>query len=492
MVGFREIPQTLRVPLFFAELDTSRLNTASEPQRGLVIGQITTAGILAPGLPVLYQGAEWIRAAAGPGSELARMAESYRAGDRFGELWVLPLADAAAGVAATGTVAFSGAASAPGTLNLYIGGERVQQLATPAQTAAQLATAFAATVNGLTDLPVTATASTATVTLSAKNKGANGNSIGLQLNHRGSAGGESTPTGLGVAITPMAGGTTNPAVDAALANLGDRTFDFIAFPFTDSASLASIKSFLAARWSWDKMLYGGAFAGFAGTLGEATAFGLAQNDPHLTVMPANGSPTPPALWAANLAGVCAVSLRADPGLPLHGLPLNVLAPPAEKRWSMSERNVLLHDGLSSHTVADDGTVVTETIITTYQRNTAGSPDDSQLFVERMYVIAAVIRNLRSFITTTFGRFKLADDGTRFRPGSKIVTPSILRDAILGRYRQLERQGLVQDYEAFAAALVVERNGSNRCRVDGLIPVVPIDQLRQFAALFQPRNSSQGA
>ncbi|MFC7611704.1 phage tail sheath subtilisin-like domain-containing protein [Teichococcus aestuarii] len=273
MVGFRDIPAALRVPLFFAELDNSQGNTGSEAQRTLVIGQMTAAGTLPAGLPVIDQGAEWRRGAAGAGSELARMAAAYRRRDSFGELHLLPLADAGAGVAATGSVAFTTAATAAGTLNLYVGGERVQMLVVPSQTPAQLATALAAAITAQPDLPVTAAAATSTVTLTAKNKGLNGNQLPLMLNYRGAAGGEATPAGLGVTLTQMTGGTTNPALDAALANLGDRTFDFIVCPFTDSASLASIRAFLAARWAWDRMLYGHAFAATAGTLGDATTFG---------------------------------------------------------------------------------------------------------------------------------------------------------------------------------------------------------------------------
>lgn len=489
MVSFREIPQNLRVPLFFAELDNSRANSGATTQRALIVGQMTAAGTLAAGIPVLLQGVDWARVAAGPGSMLAQMAEWYRKGDAFGEVYLLPLADAEAAVAATATVTFTAAATAAGALNLYIGGQRLQMAVSASQTVNDLATALAAAVTAATDLPVTAAAAAAVVTLTAKNKGATGNDLDLRLNHLGSAGGEVLPTGLGVTLTAFAGGATNPTVDTALANLGDQEFDFIAWPYTDTASLTAINTFLAARWAWDKMLYGGAFAGFRGTLGEATTFGLAQNGPHISIMPANGSPTPPWLWAANLTGACAVSLRADPGLPLHGLPLDVLAPPLAQRWEIGERNVLLWDGLSSHVVQPDGTVTTETIVTTYQRNAAGAADDSYLYVERLYTLMAVIRDLRAFSTSTFGRFKLASDGTQYRPGSNIVTPAVIKDALLGRYRELERRGLVQDYQQFADSLVVERNSTNRCRVDALLPVVPIDQLRQLAGLVQFRNAS---
>ncbi|WP_419900691.1 phage tail sheath subtilisin-like domain-containing protein [Roseomonas sp. USHLN139] len=490
MVSFRDIPQNLRVPLFYAELDPSRANSGATTMRALIIGQQLAAGTYAAGTPVLMEGVDAVKAAAGAGSMLALMAEWYRKRDSFGEVYLLPLADPGAGAAAAGSAIINSVPTSPGTLNLYIAGQRVQLLVSPSQTVAQIATALAAAINALADLPVTAAASTGTVTMTAKHKGLAAGAIDLRLNYLGAAGGETTPAGLSVTLAPISGGTTNPSVDAALANLSDQEFDVIVFPYTDTGSLTSIRTFMAARWAWDKMLYGHAFAGFRGTLGESTTFGLALNDPHLTVMPANGSPTPPWLWAANAAGAFAASLRADVGLPLHGLPLDVLAPPLASRWSIAERNVLLWDGLSSFSVAGDGTVTTETIVTTYQRNAAGVPDDSYLYVERGYVLAAVIRDLRAFVTSTYGRFKLASDTTAYRPGARIITPAVIEDALLGRYRELERQGLVQEYETFRAALVVERDGTNRCRVNGLLPVVPIDQFRVFAGLVQFRNAQE--
>jgi phage tail sheath gpL-like len=488
MVGFREIPQNLRLPLFFAELDASRANSGGQNQRTLIIGQHLSTGVLTAGSPVIMQTMSWLKTYAGPGSMLAAMAEWYRKRDSFGEVWLLPLADAGAAVAATGTLVFTGAATATGALNLYIGGRRLQMLVSASQTTAQLATALAAAINAEIDLLVTAAATTSTVTLTAKNKGAVGNDIDLRLNFLGSAGGETLPAGLALTLTPMTSGVTNPTLDTALAALSDKEFDFIVLPYTDTASLDAMKSFLAARWAWDRMLYGGAFAAFRGTLGAATTFGLGRNDAHVSVMPFNNSPTPAFLWAANTAAAYATSLRADPGLPLHGLALDVLAPPIENRFSASERNVLLYDGLSTFVAGDDGTVTTETIITTYQKNALGQADDSYLYVERLYVIAYVIRDLKAFITSTFGRFKLASNGAPTRAGSNIVTPDVIRDAILGRYRFLERLGMVQEYETFAANLVVERNSANRCRVDGLLPIVTIDQLRQVAAVIQPRNA----
>ncbi|MBX6382080.1 MAG: phage tail sheath subtilisin-like domain-containing protein [Microbispora sp.] len=493
-ISFSQIPSNLRVPLFYAELDNSQANTGTFTQRALIVGQMTSAGTLTPNTPALLQGIGWAKSNAGQGSQLALMAEWYRKRDPFGEVYLLPLADEAGATAATGSVAFTSAATASGTLYLYVSGVLVPVPITTSQTTAQIATAVAAAINANPDLPVTATASTSTVTLTAKNKGTLGNGIDIRLNYRGNRGGEATPAGLGVTITQMSDGATDPlpaTFTTAFANLADMPFDFIVFPYTDTNSLDALKAFLADRWAYNRMLYGGAFSAAKGTASTLTTLGAARNDPHVSVMGFNDSPTPAFCWAANYAGAAAVSLRADPGRPLQTLALDVLAPPIQSRFDLATRNTLLWSGVSTHTVGDDGTVRIETAITTYQKNSFGQPDDSYLYVERLYTLAAIIRRLQAKITNTFGRMKLANDDSNFRPGAGIVTPNIIRDLILAEYRAMVRDGLAQDYEAFKASLQVIRNSGNTCRVDALVPAVPIDQLRVLAALIQFRNAQVG-
>ena len=488
-VSFPTLPQSLRIPLFFAEVDNSQANSAPQTQRTLVLGAKTADGTAVADVAAIVQGVGVsARSLFGRGSQLAGMVEWYRKRDRFGEVWGLPVADNAASVSAVGEVVLSSAATAPGTLSVSVAGERVQVRVAAGQAVAAVATALAAAVSASVTLPVTAVAVAGVVTLTARNAGASGNEISIIVNAGGSAAGEATPAGLGVAVVAMAGGTATPALDAALLSLGDRQFDFIASAFTDAASLASLRAFLAERWSWDKMLYGGVFAAKQGNLAALATFGAAQNDPHLSVLGFPSSATPSWAWAANYAGAAAVSLKSDPGLPLQTLALDVSAPALADRFVPSDRNALLYDGISTHTVDDSDTVRLETCITTYQRNAFGDADDSYLYVEKMYVLSYVIRHLRAKVQSVFGRQKLADDGTLFAPGSSIVTPKVIRAAIVAWYRDLEYQGLVQDSDVFAANLVVSRNAGNRCRVDGVLPVVPVDQLRQLCALVQFRNS----
>ncbi|WP_248769135.1 phage tail sheath subtilisin-like domain-containing protein [Pseudomonas sp. MWU12-2345] len=490
-VPFSNIPANLRVPLFYAEVDNSQANSGAQTQRTLIVGQITASGNGVPGVPVLGQGVSDAKAKGGLGSMLALMTAAYKRSDPFGEVWFLPLSDAAGSVAATGTVAIVGSPTATGVISLYIAGQLISLTVTTGEAAADIATALAALVNGTGDLPVTATAATATVTLTAKNKGTGGNEIDLRLNYLGTSGGESVPAGLTLTLTLMSAGATNPVLDTALSNLGDEAFDIIVSPYTDTASLNSLKNLLndqTGRWSYASQLYGHVFSAQRGTLSTLATAGNARNNQHESIMGFYDSPSPAWIWAADMAGAAAVSLRADPGRPLHTLALStVLAPPPASRFDMPERNTLLWDGISTFTVASDGTVAIEGLITTYQVNSFGAPDDSYLKVETLFLLMYVLRDLQSLVTSKYGRVKLAANGTRFAPGSAIVTPNIIRADLIARYGTLEYNGFVQDSKAFAQALIVEKNATNPNRLDVLWPGTLIDQLDIFALLTQFRK-----
>jgi phage tail sheath gpL-like len=489
-IPFKNVPSNIRVPLFYAEVDNSRANNATINQRALIVGQITAAGAAVPNVPVISQGVSDAIIAGGPDSMLALMTAAYRLNDNFGEVWYLPLADDGAATAATGTVTFTSAATANGTLYLYVGGVRYAMPVLTTQTTAQLATALAAIINADAACPVNATAATSVVTLTAVNKGPCGNDIDLRLNYQGTRGGEVLPTGLVANIVQMAGGATAPSLTAAFSNLSGMAFDFIVCPYTDATSLDAFKTLLndtTGRWAWNVQLYGHFFAAYRGTLGALTTFGVTRNDPHGTVMGFNDSPTPNWIWAAALAGAVAGSVRADPATPLQTLALQgVQPPPLQSRFQLTDRNTLLFDGVSTFTVADDGTVAIENLITTYQKNAFGSPDDSYLEVETLFTLAFVLRALKSVVTSKYSRVKLAANGTRFAAGSNVVTPNVIRADIIAQYRTLEEAGLVQNGDAFKQALIVDKNASNPNRVDVLWPGTLINQLRIFALLAQFR------
>lgn len=486
-VPFATIPQNLRTPLFFVEFDNSMANTATSTQRTLLIGQMLDGATGKDSIPERITSGTQAAERFGRGSMLHTEAEAYFRNDTAGEVWVLPLADTESQTAAAGKLKITSAANDTGVISLYIAGIRVQMAVVATDTAEAIATGLAKVINRNTNLPVTAAAEADTVTLTAKNKGAHGNGIDIRLNYLGLTGGESTPSGFEMTITAMSGGNGAPDLLNGLANLKDRSFDFIVNPYTDTASLDVVKTFLAERWAWGKQLYGHSYGVITGTYGQLADFGEKRNDQHASLLGVNGSPSPDYQWSAAYTGAIAQSLRNDPGRPLQTLVISGVLPPDDtKILELTERNNLLHSGISTFTVDDDGTVRVENIITTYQKNAYGDNDDSYLQVETLYLLMFVSRYLRTQVTSKFGRMKLAEDGTRFAPGSAIVTPNIIRAELIAQYGFLEFNGHVQDAKGFAAGLKVERNSQNPNRVDVLWTGTLINQLRVFALLNQFR------
>ena len=488
-INFTHYPTSNRVPGVYVEMDPSQANAATVLQNSLLIGQVVSTGLATPDVPFLAESVVQVQQMCGIGSMLDQMAERYLARDPTGPLWLLPLQDNAAGNAAAGSIAITGTCTASGTVNLYVGGQLVQCLAHTGDTATVVAQSLMSAITGNPALGVHATAAAGTVTVTSVGKGAVFNDLDLRLNYLGSAGGEATPAGLTCTITPMAGGTANPDITTALANLSSQPFDFIGLPYTDTASLDAMKAFLAddtGRWAWSQMIYGGAFSAYRGTLATCTTFGEGRNDQHMAIMAFYDSPDPVWIWTSEVTATCAASLRVDPGLPLQYINMTLKAPPVQNRWTIGERNTLLYSGLSTFRVGDDGTVVMERMATTYQKNAAGAADSSYLDVETMAGLTFVARDLTDFLLSRYARKKLVSDVTPVLPGSNCVTSLMIKASVINEYRTLEANGSVQNSAIFAQSVVVEDAGNGLVKI--LAPVDLVNQLRQIAILLQFRKS----
>jgi len=488
-VSFNNIPQAVRVPLFYAEVDASQAGYFSQQNRSLLIGHKLVGASAADNKPVLVSTTDQARAIFGVGSMLARMHELYRLNDPFGELWCVPVPPAA-GAAATGTVTFTGAATAAGTVALYIGAQKLQVGVANADTVANVATAVAAAVNADTRLPVTAAAAAGVVTLTARHAGVIGNDIVVQLNYRGIAGGEALPAGIAAVATAMAGGAGTPTLNTAIGNMGDDEFDFIISPFSDTTSLDAYKTLMndnSGRWAWNRQIYGHVYSAMRGAFATLQAAGVLRNDQHALV--AGMEPgIPNVVWdfAAAYGARNAVYINADPARPTQtGELVGILPAPSAGRFIQTERQTLLSSGIAtSYTVS--GAVRVERAITTYQKNLWGQADPSYLDSETLHTLAFILRRLRARITTKYPRHKLADDGTRFGAGQAIVTPSVIRGELAAEYSDLELLGIAENAEAFAANLIVERDLDDPNRLNVLLPPDLVNQLRVFAVLAQFR------
>ena len=462
-ISFNEIPANLRIPGVYVEFDPRLAGNPVIAFKMLLIGQKLAAGSVAQAVPTLItSNSEVTEGYFGRGSQLAEMIKAAKKAEPFVEMWAIALDENGAGANATGTLTITGPATSSGTLNLYIAGYRVQVGVTSGDTDATIAAAIAAAITLQTDLPVTASATLAVVTLTCRWKGETGNDIDVRFNYFG----ETTPAGVAVAIVAMAGGTANPDINTAIAAFGDEWWNWYVTPWTDTPNLLALENELDSRFGPLRQIGGRAFTAFRGNLAATAAFGNGRNNPHVTAMGTNISPTPPWIWAAVNGAVGAFNLTNDPARQLVSLELEgVLPAKIEDQWDDSERNTLLFDGIATHRVQRDGTVQIEAQISMYQVNSSNLQDDAYLYINTAETLERWRFLLRSRIAAQYPRHKLADDTVNVTRGQAIAQPKTVKPVILATYQEAIDNGWMQGYEGYKSTLTLQINGSNKSRLD---------------------------
>ena len=488
-VSFNKIPANLRLRLYYAELDASRAGTFTNNRRILVLGHGT--GNATDNTLQRFATAGSVRTKTGRGSMLDRMCNHLRLGNGFDDAWFIDVPEPAAGVAATGTITAVGTTAASGTLSLYIAGQKIALAVLAGDTATAAATKIAAAINAALDLPVTAAASAAVVTLTARWKGVTGNDIDIRANYLGALGSEALPAGTSVTIAAMSGGSGVPDLNNAIAAIGDEEFETIIHCWTDSGTLNAIDVAWGhgddGRWGWLRQLYGHVWSARNGSFGDLGTFGDARNGGEQTTWGYYGSPTPPWERAASLGGVVHRALMNDPARPLGTLEIpGVLPAAAEDRFTAAEKNAMLYDGIMACDETADGRIVINQVVTHYQRNAFGLEDNALVKVNTKATYAYVMRSQRLWISQRFPRSKLANDGTRFGAGQAIVTPVSAKAEVYAHYREMETLGLVENAEQAMRNTIVERDPTNPDRLNVLYAPDFVNQLDVFAVIAQFR------
>ena len=239
-VSFNSIPQNWKMPLYWVEVDPSMAGYPRSRLTSLIIGTKLTSAPAVPNVPIPIPSQADARALFGFGSMLDGMVESFTKNNCAQELWVVPIAEAAAGVAATGTITVATPATKAGTLPVYIAGRRVQVFVAAGDTAGETATNITAAINKDPSMPVIATQGSSDapmITLTCKWKGVEGNQIDVRFAYGGLLAAEQIPIGLatftmvpapsvGSTGTKLAGGTGSPNITQALTNLGDEIYEY--------------------------------------------------------------------------------------------------------------------------------------------------------------------------------------------------------------------------------------------------------------------------
>jgi phage tail sheath gpL-like len=421
----------------------------------------------------------------GRGSMLAGMCAAFLEANPMTKMLAIGVPDYAGGEFASGAVAFSGAVISGAPVCLYIGGTLARAAASYGTSAADVASALTDAINADPDLPVTAAVSLGQVTLTAKHKGENGNDIDLRLSYYQ----EPLPGGLSIAITPLTGGAGNPDPAPIIAAMGNDQYHVIGWPWTDNASLAALRDELDDRWGPLRQIDGQAIAVKRGTFGTVTTFAAARNDKHLTVIPSEGSPTPPWIDAAACAGVVAYYGNNDPARGFNTLLVpGVLAPAEADRWpSFPEKNQALFEGVSTRYVAPDGTMRLQKLITTYRLNPLGAEDKAFLSLNSPLTLSYLRYDWNNYLKLKYPRHKLAGDAdaNRYDPSQPIMTPKLGRAEAIARFGSAWLpMGLVEGFDQFKRDLLCERNDRNENRLDWLLRPDLMNQFEVAGTLFR--------
>jgi len=468
-ITFDSIPSSIRKPGKYIEFNT-KLAVRTLPdngQRCLLIGQRLASGTVAANVATqVFSDAE-AEAYFGAGSMLHRMVRASIKAYAYMDITCVALDDATAGIAAVGKLDLTGPASGSGVVTLRVGTDFVQVAVTSGDTAAEVAAALAEQAAQQTDLPVTLAApegQAGALTITAKHKGAQGNSIRLAAS--------STAAGIAGTVTAMANGQIDPDITNLLALVADAGHTLLITPYNDQVSLVTLRTHL--DYVSGPMEQRGACGVYAlvGTLAQATTLAGAVNSGRLTGAAIRGVYRLP--WEISAGYGAVIASEEDPAYPLDGLVITGLDVPAiGDRWIRTEQEVLLKNGVTPLEAAADGTSVTIVrAISTYTKDTQGVQDVSLLDLTTIRTLDYVRKAVRTRWALRFPRSKLS-----------ARTPPAVRSETLDVLLKIEELEIIENVLANKDKLIVQFDGQDPNRLNVRIPVDVVNGLHVLAGVI---------
>ncbi len=461
-IAFDSIPSSIRKPGKYFEFNTSlavRTLPANRQEVLIVAGRLST-GSVAENVPTAVYDTDQAAKYFGYGSQAHIMAAAMLDAYPYVSLTIVGVDDNAAGVAATGTVEVAGAATASGTLRLYVGNAYVEVAVASGDAAADIAADLKDALDNKPVLPVSASVSSATITLTAKNKGLCGNDIGLTYTAANSC--------CSLTITDMASGSGDPDIATALSAVFAEQYNKIVVPWTGSDQLEDLSDHLADVSGPMEQRPGVGVYGYTGTMAAAITLAAGLNDGRMLCAYLRGTRSLPMEVAAAMCGVMAS--EEDPARPLNTLELDgIHAPDIDDRLSRTEQESLLYNGVTPLEVGPGEAVQIVRAISTYTLDAQGIDDVSLLDITTIMTLDYVRKACRTRVALRFPRSKLSSK-----------TPPKVRSELLDVLYQLEGLEIVEEVANNIDLLVVERDDQDVNRLNAKIPADVVNGLHVFA------------
>lgn len=405
----------------------------------------------------------------GFGSVVHSMATAAYRANRYLELHVCALDDAATAVQSSGAATITGTATASGSMKLYVGNKKIEVGVAKDDTAASVAIDLQNESVKYTELPVSVQVDPATpgkLLFKAKNKGLIGNQIGI--------GYECDAKGVTVAITAMTGGATDPNINDALTPCATTQYDNIAVAYNDATSLQALRTHLDFVSGAVEQRPGVGVFGFSGAIADGVTLAGQINAGRIVPAYTRFSATSKRQYLPyeNAAADGAIlAFEEDPARPLNGLPVvGMPAPHINDALTRTEQETCLYNGLTPHEAGKDGIVRIVRMVTSYTKNAMGVDDPALLDITTIRSLDYIRKAIRTRIALRFPREKLL---------------SRVKDAVWAEVydvlKLLEELEIVENVDANIDGIKVENNIQDPNRLDVVIPADIVNGLHVFAA-----------
>jgi phage tail sheath gpL-like len=426
----------------------------------------------------------------GRGSELHLMWKAFIKVNPVTSLYAIAVTESA-GAAATGTIGIVGTSvTTSGTIRTTIGTTVVETGVVVGDLNAAVCTAVAASINAVTDLPVTASATTNAVTLTAKNKGLRGNFI----RHNAQV---FPASGIGLTITPTArtaftGGTTADSSTTALATIANSRFYYQVSAAEDATQFGALVAQTDANAAPTVGLRCRAFAGSIATLANTITIATGRNSARAEVIWQENSDLTPALLAANAAAIYSLfetALGAQSSLNYDGFGNDAVtsqywhipAPLSGATVSRTSIKSALLNGITPVGVVRPGATALTKRVTSRSLN--GATADYRIRdAHKVTICDFYADDLLVKANLELGGKAIGDDvapGQRL-PGAAVVTPKTFKNLIFKLLTEYSNKDLLQKIDEIKASVQVVREVSPSTRLSARIPLQPIDILDQTA------------
>ena len=431
----------------------------------------------------------------------------YNSGnDGYTPLSVIGLDASGTGVAATGSIAFTGTSTSAGTYTISCADEDYDlTVAVPSGTAAAdvaiLVTAAYTALAASDYPPFVVTEATVTNTFTASDVGTIGNHYSLEI--------DGTIAGLTYVLTGFASGANDPVLTTLFDPIGGLRFTSILWPENWSASVDEVTDLLDERFNpSNDILDGVAFMGYSDTYANDLSFVSSLNSQSLVVAGNNkvtadsikgsailqsadytmayfmgveskrlttGAPLASDIVAVN-APLDAIGGPHLASLPLFNTPLSQTPVTSSVNlFSNTEQGALSTAGFTTFGVnrALNGMIM-GAVVTTRTTDTAGNVNDSFRFLNYVRTGSVCREIFFNTLKATFAQSRLADGNAR--PGYSVANAETILAELATIYRTLSEAVLVESGDVaeqyFANNTTITLAKSSRSvTITSLLPIV---------------------